>query len=201
VRTRAPRRQYAIAAALSLLYGGLLVVALGPRAELPRLPRGWLLAVAAAWTTSFAALLWLALVPRPREVMPRWRAAGLAALASAVLLPAVGLLWPRGVRGESVVLPRSASLFAQEGLRCLAWGLAVAAVPIAMSALFLRGAAPVRSRWVAAAVGAAGGSLGGLTLHLHCPIADRLHLGLVHGGLVLVGALVSAAAVPRFVRP
>ena len=60
---------------------------------------------------------------------------------------------------------------------------------------------PVGSRWTAAGLGAAGGSLGGLVLHLHCPIADAWHLGLVHGGVVIIAALISAALVPRAAAP
>jgi hypothetical protein len=34
-------------------------------------------------------------------------------------------------------------------------------------------------------------------LHLHCPVADGLHVGLVHGGVIAVAALLAAALVPR----
>jgi hypothetical protein len=34
-------------------------------------------------------------------------------------------------------------------------------------------------------------------LHLHCHYADGLHVGLIHGGVVVVAALFSAAVVPR----
>ena len=86
------------------------------------------------------------------------------------------------------------------GHGCMELGLLTALVPVALGALVLRGALPVGARWAAAGLGAAGGSLGGLVLHLHCPIADALHLGLVHGGVVLVAALISAAIVPRATR-
>jgi hypothetical protein len=80
---------------------------------------------------------------------------------------------------------------------CLEVGLATALVPVVIGAIFLRGALPVGSRWIAAALGAGGGCLGGLVLHLHCNIVDGLHVGLVHGGVVIVAALLSAAIVPR----
>jgi hypothetical protein len=87
------------------------------------------------------------------------------------------------------------------GHSCLEIGVGIAIVPILLGALVLRGALPVGTRWTAAALGAAGGSLGGLVLHLHCPIADGWHLGLVHGGVVIVSALLAAAVVPRFTEP
>ena len=61
------------------------------------------------------------------------------------------------------------------GHTCLELGLATALVPVVIGAIFLRGALPVGSRWIAAALGAGGGCLGGLVLHLHCHIADGLH--------------------------
>jgi hypothetical protein len=70
-------------------------------------------------------------------------------------------------------------------------------VPVVIGAIFLRGALPVGSRWIAAALGAGGGCLGGLVLHLHCRVADGAHVGLIHGGVVVVAAALSAAIVPR----
>ena len=39
-----------------------------------------------------------------------------------------------------------------------------------------------------------------LVLHLYCPVADPLHLGVIHGGLVAAGAVIGALAVPRIAR-
>ena len=75
--------------------------------------------------------------------------------------------------------------------------VATAVVPVIIGALCLRGALPVGSRWIAAALGAGGGCLGGLVLHLHCHIADSLHIGLIHGGVVVVAALLAGALAPR----
>jgi len=83
------------------------------------------------------------------------------------------------------------------GHTCLELGLATALVPVVAGAIFLRGALPVGSRWTAASLGAGGGCLGGLVLHLHCRVADKLHVGLIHGGVVVVAALLAAALVPR----
>jgi len=80
---------------------------------------------------------------------------------------------------------------------CMGLGVATALVPVVLGALVLRGALPVGSRWAAAGLGAAGGSLGGLVLHLHCPIVDGWHLGIAHGGVVAVSAALAAALASR----
>ena len=83
------------------------------------------------------------------------------------------------------------------GHPCLELGLATAIVPVILGTWFLRGTAPVRTRWIAALLGAAGGCVGGLLLHFYCRIADGLHIGLIHGGVVGVAALIAAIIVPR----
>jgi hypothetical protein len=72
--------------------------------------------------------------------------------------------------------------------------------PVVVGALLLRGVVPVGARWTAAALGAAGGSVGGLMLHLHCAIANPVHVGLSHGGVVLVSALLAALLAPAVTR-
>jgi hypothetical protein len=83
------------------------------------------------------------------------------------------------------------------GHSCLWMGLIVACVPVIVGAWSVRGAIPVRSRWTCAALGAGAGSLGGLVLHLHCPIADGPHIGVIHGGVVAVAAVLAAVLAPR----
>jgi hypothetical protein len=124
---------------------------------------------------------------------PRWVAAAASAIALSVAFVALGwFVHPSGPSSAYYGWAR----FAQ-GHGCLWLGLATALLPVALGALFLRGAVPVHSRWVAAALGAGGGCLGGLLLHLHCRIADRMHVGLIHGGVVAVAAVLAALIVPR----
>lgn len=199
VRTRRPLRQFAIASAVSLIYGGVVLLIARLRPDLDALPMGWMVVYCAAWLLSFLVITWLALVPGPGRVMPSWRHAGIGAAAASVGFVAAGLLFHRHAPGLSVVPePSLENLLAHLG--CLRGGLLTALVPVALSALLLRGSVPVGSRWAGAGVGAAGGSLGGLILHLHCPVADALHLGVIHGGVVAIGAVVGALAVPRIAR-
>jgi len=192
VATRRPLRQLALLIAASLVYGAGLVAMLAIRRDLHELPMGWLAGVGMMWLAGFVVPV-LATVPRPGAVAPRWRFAGITSVIAALGFIGLGLvLHPSG--------PSSAQLgwanFGR-GHGCLELGLAAALVPVVLGAIFLRGALPVGSRWAAAALGAGGGSLGGLMLHLHCPVTDGLHVGLVHGGVVGVAALLAAAIVPR----
>jgi hypothetical protein len=192
VPTRRPLRQLAILAAVSIVYGSGLLLAVSTRGDMLELPMGWLAGTALGWLLGFFIPCYFALVPRPGAVTPRWRLAAISVAITSVSFVVYGLaIHPEGPSSHEVggaALARSS---------CLEVGLATALVPVVIGAIFLRGALPVGSRWIAAALGAGGGCLGGLVLHLHCDIADGLHVGLVHGGVVIVAALLSAAIVPR----
>lgn len=193
VAPRRPLRQLAILFGISLVYGAGLVAGLKLRRDVSELPASWLAAAGAAWLVGFATPAYLALVPATGSMTPRWKWAAASAIVTSILFVGLGLIvHPSG--------PSSTHYdWAQfgRGHICLEIGLASALVPVVIGALFLRGALPVGSRWIAAALGAGGGCLGGLVLHLHCHVADGLHVGLVHGGVVVVAALLSAAVTPR----
>jgi hypothetical protein len=199
VRPRAPRRQMGGVVALSLLYAGGLVAAIGVRRDLAQLPLGWVIGFAALWFVSFASITWLVVVPARGQVMPRWRWAAVLAGVAAVLLIGGGLLVPRAVPGVSTMYEPTVWSVLEHADACVAFGMTGVIVPLALAAIAVRGSVPVGSRWAAAAIGAAGGALGGLVLHMHCPIAERFHVGLVHGGVVVLAALVAAllAGLPR----
>jgi hypothetical protein len=193
VSPRRPRRQLAIVVGISLVYAAGLVAALSMRGDMSELPTSWLVATAIAWLLGFAVPCYLALVPKRGSMMPRRRLAAASAIVTSILFVALGLIvHPSGPTS----LHYGAERFTH-GHGCLELGLATALVPVVVGAVFLRGALPVGSRWIAAALGAGGGCLGGLVLHLHCRVADGLHVGLIHGGVVVVAALLSAALAPR----
>jgi hypothetical protein len=193
LRSRRPARQLAILAGASLVYAATLLSILTLRRDLRELPVGWLIGAGAAWLCGFVVPAYLAVMPRAGTMQPRWRwAAGSAIVASGAFV-ALGLfVHPSGPSSLDYGLANFG-----HGHWCLWLGLATAVVPIALGAIFLRGALPVGSRWVAAALGAGGGCLGGLLLHMHCRIADRWHIGLIHGGVVVVAAALAAWIVPR----
>jgi hypothetical protein len=193
VQTRRPLRQLAVLLGVSLVYASGLLVVLTTRRDMFELPMYWLAGTALGWLFGFLIPCYLALVPRPGSVTPRWRVAAISVAITSVSFVLFGLsVHPSG---------RSSLYYGTErfvhGHSCLELGLATALVPVILGAIFLRGTLPIGSRWIAAALGAGGGCLGGLVLHLHCRIADGLHIGIFHGGVVIVAALLSAAIVPR----
>lgn len=192
VSARRPLRQLALVIAISLVYGAALLAALSMRRDMAELPTSWLVATGIAWFLGFAVPSYLALVPRAGTMTPRWGLAATSAVVTSVAFVVLGLVvHPSG--------PSSADYTDNflRGHTCLELGLATALVPVVVGAVFLRGALPVGSRPIAAALGAGGGCLGGLVLHLHCHVADGLHVGVIHGGVVIVAALLSAALAPR----
>lgn len=191
---RRPARQLAAMVVASLGWALALAGLLHLRRDLGDLPRPWLILYLAAWLVGFVAPLAVLVVPRPGIMLPRWPLA--AALAT---LAGIGFV----VGG--LTLARSAPTSSHHGLGyahlCLAAGLATAVVPVTLAVLALRGAIPNASRTAAAALGAAAGCVGGFMLHLHCPIADGVHVGVVHGGVVLLAATIAAVVTPRWLRP
>ena len=124
-RPRAPGRQLGGIVALSLLYAGGLVAAIGVRRDLAQLPLGWVIGFAA---------LWLVVVPPRGHVMPRWRSAATLAVTAAVLLIAGGLLVPRHVPGVSTMYEPSMWSVLEHAGACVAFGMTSVIVPIALAA-------------------------------------------------------------------
>lgn len=196
VTPRRPLRQLAMFAVASLVYAGGLLAFLSLRADLAELPHAWIAGAGSAWFLGFGLSAYFALVPKAGSMTPRWRAAIAMTALTSVAFVVMGLMvHPEGAHSMHYGMPHLL-----KGHGCLWLGLATALVPVILGAIFLRGAVPVFSRWVAAGIGAAGGCLGGLLLHMHCRIADGPHIGFVHGGVVIVAALLSAALVPRATR-
>jgi uncharacterized membrane protein len=192
VATRRPLRQLALLVGISLIYAMGIASMVVMRRDLHELPMYWLTGVGLAWLAGFVIPLYLAMIPRDGQVVPRWKLAGVSAIVGAVGFILLGLsLHPSGA--DSV--PELAHV--SDGFGCLELGVLTSIVPVIVGALFLRRTLPVGSRGIAAALGAGGGSLGGLMLHLHCSVTEASHVGLMHGGVVAAAALLSALLVPR----
>ena len=193
VSSRRPLRQFAVLSGVSLVYAGCILAVLTTRKDIHELPTGWLVASAIARLFGFLVPCYVALVPRPGTMTHRWQLAAIAVTVASIGFVLFGLaIHPMGPTSLEYGWERF-----HRGHPCLEIGLAVALVPVIVTAIFLRGAVPVGSRWILAAAGAGGGCLGGLVLHFYCRIADGPHIGLIHGGVIAVAALASAAIARR----
>lgn len=199
VPARRPRRAFALVVLTSTAYAAALIYLLTIRRDAEELSSAWLGTYVIGWMLGFAGLSWIAMVPPKGQMMPRIGPALAGTLITAALFTTVGLALAR-TAPSSVLSPQTVKGIAVMGHGCLRWGVITALVPIALGAVLLRGVIPVGGRAIGAAMGAAGGCLGGAMLHIHCPIADALHLGLVHGGVVLAAAGLGALLLPAVAK-
>lgn len=201
VRTRVPARALVIAATLPLAWAAMvLAVGASPlRHDLPGLPVGWLLGVAALWALGFFGSLAVAVLPPRGQVMPRTERAGWWAAATVSGAVLIALLL-RHVGPASVWSPSPETTVVWSS-HCFATSVIIAACPLALGLFALRRAVAVGERAVGAALGAAGGALGGLALHLHCSVVDLPHLALGHALPVAVTALAGALTARRLLVP
>jgi Negative regulator of sigma F len=192
VRTRRPVRDALFIVVTGLVVVGVMLSVMRVRKDILELPLVWLVVMGIAWLLGFIVPAWLAVVPPAGQMIARWRAAAGAGAVSAVLFIVSGLMIQPSGPSSSVGLRGPPHFHG-----CLEIGLIAALVPVLLASIAVRGAFPVGSRWAAAALGAAAGALGGLMLHFHCPIADGVHVSVMHGGVVVVAAGISALIVPR----
>jgi hypothetical protein len=195
VRTRVPLRALLLVLAVGLV-APIATVVRRTREDLPFLPLAWVVAMALAWTAGVVAPLVAALLPRRGEVLADAGRAGRVAAVCASVLALLGLLATVDVPGKTTI-PDS---FPRAWWHCVSFGLKIAAPVLIASALVLRRLHPVGSWRVAAALGAAGGALGGLTLHFICGYGGGLHVGLAHAGGVAIAAAIGALVLPPFLR-
>ena len=194
VRLRRPLRDACVLFVFGLVLAGGMLAMMDVREDLHELPLPWLLLMSAAWLLGFVVPAWLALVPPRGQMIARWRAAAGAGGVSAVLFVVSGFaLHPSG--------PSSVAHLddPMNSYGCFQVGLVASLLPAVLAATLVRGAFPVGSRWAAAAIGASSGALGGMMLHFHCSVTDPVHVGVMHGGVVVAAALLSALVVPSAV--
>ncbi len=199
VATRRPWRDVAAVTAAAATSIAVLVVTLAVRRDLDALPRAWLIGYGGAWLAGFALLAWLSLVPRAGAVVPRWLPAAVGAGLAAVGFVAAGLTFDRTTALSLVYAPTTANHLLRAAA-CAGLGTITALVPMLLGARLLRGAVPVGGAAIGSGLGAACGAAGGFLLHLHCPITHPIHLGVGHGGAVLICALLGALLVPVLAR-
>jgi hypothetical protein len=189
VRTRAPMRHIAALVALSIPLALLHAYANGLRTDLARVPLAWLVAVGLAWLLAFVAPIAAVMVPARASVI----AEPSRVIGAAALVPAFVVVLGTTLAGSVSPAPTGSGIGGI--VACLISGLEVAAMPFAAAILALRHALPVDARAIGAALGGAGGALGGFALHLQCEAGGAMHTGFGHAGAAVVGAFAGWAII------
>ncbi len=184
-RLRALRTGQRLALVLALvLLLALLVAATTPRADLGQLALTPMMATLGVLTAATALAAWRLL--RPLHAPPPHPWASRALLVVGVLTPCV-LAFVPGHQGAGAAVGEGAAFMASCG-KCLGFG-GVLGLPVLLLALWAR-RAQTDGAAVAALGGVAAGLAGNVTLQLHCPITEPLHVLVGHATLlVLLGAV------------
>jgi hypothetical protein len=201
VRTRAPFRSLLVLTAAAFVFPFTAFVMYPLRADLAKLPPLWVTAVALVWLTGFVVPLAYALLPARGQVLPNGAGAGRAAVLASLTLVLVGLLFTVDAPGFTLLPKTTWAGFGRLWWHCVSFGLKVSVPTILVAAVLLRWVAITNAWRLGAGVGAAAGSLAGLTLHGLCPYGGAVHVGLAHGGGVVVGAILGAIWLPILIRP
>ncbi|MBL4636899.1 MAG: DUF1109 family protein [Kofleriaceae bacterium] len=194
VSLRRPKRDLILFSLLSLPFFAAIVLIIGLRRDISGLSPLWLGTVGLVWFTSFSAAAYLGFVPAKGHIAPRSRSIYQVVLASSAVVIAIGLLAVQEVPGASMTYPSTMDNLVSHAGACARMGLGIGIFPGVLAILIMRRYVPVGRISVGLSLGAAGGSLGGLALMLHCPISESLHVGIVHGSCIVISAFFVAAA-------
>jgi hypothetical protein len=200
VRTRVPLWSLLIVALATSVYP-VAALALYPlRRDLSALPHAWVLGVGLVWLAGFIVPLTLAVMPRASQVLPDGARAVRAAVLACLTLVLMGLLFTVDAPGLTVMPSSIWDMFRRHWWGCVSFGLKISIPAVLVAAVVLRKVAVSRLRALGAAVGSAGGALAGLALHARCPVGGAWHVGLAHGGGVVIGSLLGALWLPILIR-
>lgn len=199
VRPRVPLRSLLIVAAAAAVFP-VVAMALYPlRRDLGALPKLWVGAVGALWLAGFLIPLAFAILPPAGQVLPNSARAGRSAVLAGITLVLVGLLFTVDAPGVTLLPPATWSAFVHFWWHCVSFSLKVSIPAVVAAAFVLRRLKIAGLARLGAAVGAAAGALSGLALHGLCPIGGAAHVGLAHGGGVVIGGLLGALWLPLLI--
>ena len=200
VRTRVPLRTLLVVMAAACAYPVSAVAIYPLRQDLSALPAAWLIAVALVWLAGLSIPLALALLPGKRQVLPNAARAVRVAVLAALTLVLTGLLFTVDAPGVTILPETRWAGFLPLWWHCVSFSLKATVPMLLVAAIALRRMTVVNLSYLGAAVGAAGGALSGLTLHGLCPYGGAAHVGLAHGGGVVIGAALGALWLPVMSR-
>jgi hypothetical protein len=200
VRTRVPLRTLLVVMAAACAYPMSAVAIYPLRQDLSALPAPWLIAIALVWLCGFLIPLALALLPRRRQVLPDASHAARVAVLAALTLVLTGLVFTIDAPGITLLPKTRWAGFLPLWWHCVSFSLKATVPMLLVASIALRRMTVVNLSYLGTAVGAAGGALSGLTLHGLCPYGGAAHVGLAHGGGVVIGAVLGALWLPVLAR-
>lgn len=115
-----------------------------------------------------------------------WTALMAAVLPGAALGSLIGDM----LRGQHAAIDEG-------GVFCLVFGTAIGLITAAALVLWLRRGAPASPTRAGFYTGVAAGAAGIFAVSLHCPHNDLIHIGVWHGGTVILSGLLGRLALPR----
>ncbi len=200
VRMRSRFTAFVVVLAVGLIWPTVTMFIRPLRQDMPGLPRMWVIVGAILWGTAFALSLGAALIPRRGDVLPGAGRASRVSFIGMLIVFLFALLFSVNVPGLSVTpADRGWTLF-DSCVHCIGYVFRVAGVCFVVGVLVLRRWLPVGTRRIGMALGAAGGALGGLTLHFICPFAGTDHVVLSHVGGMVLAAAAGAALLPSLLE-
>lgn len=200
VRTRVPLLTLLLVAAAGCAFPAYAFAMFPLRRDLSALPPAWVAGMALFWLAGFLVPLTLAVLPSRHQVLPNSTWAMRAAVLASTVLVLIGLLFTVDAPGVTILPKTTWDQFVDLWWHCVSFGLKVSVPMVLLGGLILRRVNLFHLRALGAAIGAAGGALAGLTLHGLCPYGGAVHVGLAHGGGVVIGALVGALWLPFLAR-
>ena len=200
VPMRKPKRELLLFAGFSLPFFVLLMVLIGARRDLASLSPLWVASMGLVWVASYLASAYIGFVPAKGHVAPRSRSSWQILTASILVLVSLGFFATQSADGISVTYASTFGNFVSHAGGCAVMGFGSGIIPGLLALVLMRRFVPVGRTSIGLSLGAAGGSLGGLALLLHCPISERFHVGLVHGLAIVTAAVFVAGASQMLLR-
>jgi hypothetical protein len=187
------RRRRWLALALSSTWIATHVLVYGVRQDLSSLPYGYVAVQIGLPVAIAGASLSVALAPGKLGL-----GLGLGAIASLALLGPVSFWF------SALAMPSPATAQSNAGLPaalvCFDITLLWSVLPLVAAAFGLRRSFASQAVWRSALIGAAAGLFSGAAINLHCSNGDPLHMAFGHGLPVVLGALVGAFVLARWLR-
>jgi hypothetical protein len=181
---------------LALVAGAFaILIAFGPRADLlnGRLDPIFLVSTGLFLVLALATA-WAAIDMARPFVGTRRDGWGWTALMAAVLPgAALGLIASNLLRGHDAAVDAG-------GYFCLTSGTLTGLVMACALVIWLKRGAPACPRKAGLYTGVAAGAAGIFAVSIHCPYNDLIHIGIWHGGTVILSGLTGRLALPRLLN-